>query len=95
MAETKSLLEKKFLLEKKSIKMEDCIMFIEQFHADDKSWFYHLCTDEVETTDKNGNTSKGVRPWLSVKKAFYEKYFPSTGELSRRMKLFADWNIDE
>ena len=89
------LLKKKFLLNKRAIKLEDCIVFIEQLYPEDKNWFFHLCTDEVELTDKHGNKSKGVRPWMTIKQEFYNRYFPSTAELSRRMKLFSDWQPDE
>lgn len=87
-------LTKKFLLDKRAIKMEDCILYIEQLHPEDKGWFYHLCVDEVELTDKHGNKTVGVRPWLTIKTEFYKKYFPATAELTRRMKLLSDWQED-
>ncbi len=89
MADNNGLLARKFLVDKKSIKMEDCIMYIEQFKPEDKSWFFHLSTDEVEQQDGK----KAVRPWVEIKKEFYNKYFPASGELSKRMKLFAGWDI--
>ena len=94
MAES-GLLARKFLIDKKSIKMEDCIMYIEQFKPDDKTWFYNLCTKEQEWKDKTGTVQTGLLPWVEIKKKFYDKYFPATGELSRRMKLFTGWEIKE
>ena len=37
MADGKKLVERKFLLEKKSIKLEDCKLFIEEYHPEKKS----------------------------------------------------------
>lgn len=90
-----SVLMKKFMLSKRAITMEDCMMYIEQYHPDDKSWFFHLCTDEVEQTDKTGKTFIGVKPWGAVKAEFYKRYFPATAELSRRMKMLASWDIKD
>ena len=97
MAEKNTLLAKKFLQNKKSITLEDCMMYVEEYKPEDKKWFYHLCIDEVPVKDKDGNETgeNAVRPFLTIKKAFYDKYFPASGELSKRMKLFADWGIEE
>lgn len=106
MSENKTLLAKKFLLDKKGITLEDCMMYVETYKPEDKSWFYHLCVDEVPVKDKEGNEIKvkdkdgnevvktDVRPFLVIKKEFYEKYFPASGELSKRMKMFADWDVE-
>ena len=95
--EKNTLLAKKFLLDRKSIKLEDCMMYVEEYKPADKNWFYHLCMDEVPVKDKDGNETgeKAVLPFLTIKKAFYDKYFPASGELSKRMKLFADWGIED
>lgn len=90
-----SMLSKKFMLSKRSITMEDCMVYIEQYKPDDKTWFYHLCVDEVEQTDKNGKTFTGVRQWGAVKSEFYKRYFPASAELSRRMKLLSSWDIQD
>ena len=106
MSETKSVLLKKFLLDKKSITLEDCMMYVETYKPEDKSWFYHYCVDEVPVLDdkkqpvmvkdEDGNevAKKEVRPFLIIKKEFYKRYFPASGELSKRMKLFADWDVE-
>ena len=90
-----SVLLKKFMVNKRSVNLEDCMMLVEQFHPEDKSWFYHLCVDEVEQTDKNGKTYTGVRQWGAVKSEVYKRYFPGSAELSRRMKMFSSWNIED
>ena len=90
-----SVLVKKFMLSKRAITLEDCMLYIEQYKPDDKGWFYHLCTDEVEQTDKHGKTFTGVRQWGAIKSEFYKRYFPANAELTRRMKLLSSWDIKE
>lgn len=90
-----SVLVKKFMLSKRAITLEDCMLYIEQYKPDDKAWFYHLCTDEVKQTDKTGKTFTGVRPWGFIKAEFYKRYFPANAELTRRMKLLSSWDVQE
>lgn len=83
----KNLLEKKFLLEKKTITLEDCILYVGEYHPEDKKWFKDLCMTPVE-----GN----VPSFMAIKKDFYTKYFPQEETLSHRQKLFsALWGDDE
>lgn len=94
MADGKKLIERKFLLEKKSIKLEDCKLYVEEYHPEDKKWFYDLCCKEYPVMKDNQPTGEtALLSFLSIKSKFYEKYFPQEGTLSARMKLFADWDI--
>ena len=90
----RKILERKFLFEKKSVKLEDCKEYIEAFHPEDKEWFYKLCC-KPQPLEKNGEPTdeKGLLPFLTIKSKFYEKYFPQETALSTRMKLFRDWNF--
>ena len=94
MLDGRRILERKFLLEKKSVKLEDCKEYIEECHPEDKAWFYALCCEE-QPLEKNGEQTgeKGLLPFLTIKIKFYERYFPQETALSTRMKLFRDWNI--
>lgn len=90
-------LAKKFLMDKKGITLEDCMMYVEEYHPEDKGWFFHIATDIVDLTDKDGNPTgkKGVRPFLTIKKKIYERYFSDSSELSARMKMFSHWDIEK
>lgn len=96
MADGKKLIERKFLLEKKNIKLEDMKLYIEEYAKDEMKWFYDICVNE-QPLEKDGKETgeKGVLPFLTIKKKFYDKFFPQDDERSKRMKLFSDWNIDE
>jgi hypothetical protein len=80
-----SMMNKMFLTQKRSITLENCKDYIQEFFPDDKKWFYDLCM----TTDEEGN----LTPFVDIKKKFYEKYFPNEETLTKRQKLFADWNV--
>ena len=75
----------KFIDDKKHINLADCRDFIEEFYPDDMPWFYCLCTEP----DKDGN----LLPFLKIKQAFYNKYFPDLKALSARLRTLADWRI--
>lgn len=94
MLDGRRILERKFLFEKKSVKLEDCKEYIEAVYPGDKEWFYKLCC-EPQPLEKNGEPTgeEGLLPFLTIKSKFYEKYFPQETALSTRMKLFRDWNI--
>lgn len=93
MADGKKLIERKFLLEKKSIKLEDCKLYVEEYHPEDKKWFYDLCVTEQPLKKDAPDGEKGILSFLAIKSRFYEKYFPQEDALTQRMKLFADWDI--
>ena len=78
----------KILHDRKSVTMEDCKRYIEEYKPDDRQWFYDLCMKPDKATKK-------LIPWLKIKQKFYQKYFPSPTALSRRMELFAGWNMEE
>ena len=82
----KTVVERKFLLEKKGITLEDCKAYVEEFYPDDKQWFYDLCM-------KRNETGRLVS-FLYIKKNFYTRYFPKAEEMSARAKLFADWGLE-
>ena len=85
MADT--LLEKKFLLDKKHITIEDCILYIEQYRPDKKQWFYDKCITERTESGK-------PLSWITIRKQFYDEIFPDFGEMTKRMKLFSAWNME-
>ena len=89
------LVERKFLLEKKSIKLEDCKLFIEEYHPEKKKWFYELCCKPQPVKDKDGKETgeEALLPFLAIKSAFYKEFFPQEDALTQRMKLFSDWDI--
>ena len=95
MAEAKGIVERKFLLDRKNIVLEDMKAYIEEFQPNDKQWFFDLCVGLVDELDKEKKpTGKKVpRSFLSIKKAFYDKYFPNTNTISKRVKLFSDWGL--
>lgn len=93
MADGKKLVERKFLLEKKSITLEDCKLYIEEFYPNDKKWFYELCINEQPLKEEDPNSEKGILSFLAIKSRFYKKYFKQEDTLTQRMKLFADWDI--
>lgn len=93
MADGKKLIERKFLIEKKAIKLEDMKLYVEEYHPEDKKWFYNLCLTEQPLKEEEPNGEKGILPFLSIKSRFYKKYFPQEDALSARMKIFADWDI--
>lgn len=97
MEKGKKFAERKFLLEKRTVKLEDFKAYIEEYHPEDKAWFYKLCCNEQPLKDKDGieTGENGLLPFLAIKKAFYEKYFPEEDTLSKRMKIFSDWEIPE
>lgn len=79
---------RKFLLKKKNVTMEDCKLYIQEFHPEDKEWFYDLCCN----THENEKGKKALLPFLTIKSEFYKKYFAEEDKLSKRLKLFADWS---
>lgn len=85
------LVERKFLLEKKKITLEECKLFIQEYHPEDKAWFYDLCLNPQPVEE--GSEKKEILGFAKIKKAFYERYFPQEDTMSHRMKLFADWDI--
>lgn len=83
----KTVVERKFLLEKKGITLEDCKAYIQEFYPGDKQWFYDLCMTP-------NNETGHLVSFLHIKKEFYKKYFPKAKEMSSRAKLFADWGVE-
>lgn len=84
----KTVVERKFLLEKKSITLADCKAYVEEYHPEDKKWFYDLCMTQNPDTEH-------LISYLKIKQKFYEKYFKKAEEMSARAKLFADWGFDD
>lgn len=96
MADGKKIVERKFLLEKKNIKMEDMKLYIEEYAPAEKKWFYELCVKPAPVMKDGQPTGEtALRSFLSIKSEFYKKFFPQEDTLSQRMKLFADWDIPE
>lgn len=93
MADGKKLIERKFLIEKKAIKLEDMKLYVEEYHPKDMKWFYNLCLTEQPIKEEEPNGEKGILSFLAIKSRFYKKYFPQEDALTQRMKLFSDWDI--
>lgn len=80
----KTVVQRKFLLEKKSITLADCKAYVEEFHPKDKKWFYDICMAVNPDTER-------LVSFLKIKQKFYDRYFKKAEEMSARAKLFADW----
>lgn len=93
MADGKKLIERKFLIEKKAIKLEDMKLYVEEYHPQDMKWFYNLCLTEQPIKEDEPNGEKGILSFLAIKSRFYKQYFPQEDALTQRMKLFSDWDI--
>lgn len=93
MADGKKLIERKFLIEKKAIKLEDMKLYVEEYHPQDMKWFYNLCLTEQPIKEDEPNGEKGILSFLAIKSRFYKKYFQQEDALTQRMKLFSDWDI--
>lgn len=80
--------ERKFLLEKKKVTLEDCKLYIETYHPEKKYWFMDLCLNP----HLNEKTQKEeLMRWVDIKKKFYEEFFPMEDTMTYRTKLFSDW----
>ena len=77
----------KFIMDKKHINLADCRDYVETFHPEDMPWFYALCTEP----DKTGN----LLPFLTIKQAFYEKYFPDLKTQSARLRTLSEWKLTD
>lgn len=94
MSGEKAMVNRRFLLDKKNIKLEDCKEYIQEVHPQDKKWFYDLCCKPVEITKADGEKESVLTQWVDIKKKFYDKYFPEESTLTKREKLFADWEFE-
>ena len=93
---SRAVVEQDFLKHKKSVTIEMCKEYVARFHPEDKAWFRSLCVEEIDEVVKGQKTGrKVVRPFMTIKKEFYEKYFKQKGELSKRLQMFADWDEAE
>lgn len=85
----KKYFEDRFTMEKRSIQLKDCKIYIELFYPDKKQWFYDLCTAKKE----DGRLEK---QWADIKKMFYAEFFPKMEKvkgLSRRERELASWGL--